>query len=70
MECYEGLKVIKPCTHRLIQNSIDDTIVFPGDYSGGETPEPIPNSAVKPSSVDDTTIGGKVERRQGFFFFS
>jgi hypothetical protein len=46
------------------------TIVFPGDYSEGETPDPIPNSAVKPFSVDDTTIGGKVEHRQGFFLFS
>lgn len=45
------------------------TIVFPGDYSEGETPDPIPNSAVKPFSVDDTTIGGKVEHRQGFFLF-
>ena len=54
----------------LIINQESVTIVFPGDYSEGETPDPIPNSAVKPFSVDDTTIGGKVEHRQGFFFFS
>ena len=27
---------------------------FPGDYSGGATPDPIPNSEVKPSSADGT----------------
>ena len=40
---------------------------FPGDNGGGVTPDPIPNSEVKPSSADDTTIGGKVGHRQGFF---
>ena len=51
----------------MILLTANDTIDFPGDYSEGETPDPIPNSAVKPFSVDDTTIGGKVEHRQGFF---
>ena len=27
---------------------------FSGDYGGGETPVPIPNTAVKPSRADDT----------------
>ncbi len=32
-----------------------DTIMsFPGDFSGGATPVPIPNTAVKPSSPDGT----------------
>jgi hypothetical protein len=53
----------------LISNQQSVTIVFPGDYSEGETPDPIPNSAVKPFSADDTTIGGKVGHRQGFFLF-
>ena len=42
---------------------------FPGDNGGDVTPDPIPNSEVKLSCVDDTTIGGKVEHRQGFFYF-
>ncbi len=27
---------------------------FPGDFSGGATPVPIPNTEVKPSSADGT----------------
>ena len=42
---------------------------FPGDNGGDVTPDPIPNSEVKLSSADDTTIGGKVGHRQGFLFF-
>ena len=40
-----------------------------GDYSGGVTPVPIPNTEVKPSNADDTAPvrGGKVGRRQVFF---
>lgn len=40
---------------------------FSGGFGGRETPESIPNSAVKPSSADDTAICGKVGRRQEFF---
>lgn len=43
---------------------------FPGGCSGGETPDPIPNSAVKPSSADDTAIGGKVGHCQDIFLFA
>ena len=56
--------------------------MFPGDYSGGETPVPIPNTAVKPSSANGTShvLCGRVgrcrdlmltqpfEREAGFFF--
>ena len=45
------------------------TNVLPGDFSGGVTPDSIPNSEVKSSSADDTTNGGKVGRCQGFFLF-
>ena len=31
-------------------------ILFSGDNSGGETPDPISNSEVKPSSADDTAL--------------
>ena len=30
-----------------------------GGFSGWETPDPIPNSAVKPASADDTSHEGK-----------
>jgi hypothetical protein len=41
------------CT--LIKNSkLKIKIRFPGDNSGGETPVPIPNTAVKPSCADGT----------------
>ena len=33
-------------------NSIN---IFAGDYGGGVTPDPIPNSEVKPSRADGTT---------------
>ena len=39
---------------------------FPGGYGGGATPDPIPNSEVKPSSAHDTGIAGKVGRCQDF----
>ena len=40
-----------------------------GDYSGGVTPVPFPNTEVKPSYADDTALlkGGKVGHRQVFF---
>ena len=41
---------------------------FPGDHSGLEPPDPIPNSEVKQSSADDS-VGSphvKVGHRQGF----
>ena len=42
-----------------------------GGYSGSVTPDPIPNSEVKPSYADDTAPlrGGKVGRCQVFLFF-
>ena len=40
---------------------------FAGCYSEGETPDPIPNSAVKTLSADDTATGGKVGRSRYFF---
>ena len=41
-------------------------IYIPGDYRGGETPDPIPNSAVKPSCADGTwaLCPGRVGRRR------
>lgn len=45
-------------------------VALPGGFSGGVTPDPIPNSEVKSSSADDTAIRGKVGRRQGFLFLS
>jgi hypothetical protein len=42
---------------------------LPGDFIAGATPDPIPNSAVKPRRADDTANGGKVGRRQDFFPF-
>ena len=42
------------------------TYLFPGDDSEEETPDPIPNSAVKLLSADDTATGGKVGHRQVF----
>ena len=41
---------------------------FPGDYCGRVTPDPIPNSVVKPSSADGTAgfLCGRVGRRQGY----
>ena len=37
--------------HRLLFSKFENS----GDHSGGVTPDPIPNSAVKPSSADGTT---------------
>ena len=37
-----------------------------GGYILKETPDPIPNSAVKLQWADDTATGGKVGRRQVF----
>ena len=40
--------------------------VFPGGFSGGVTPVPIPNTVAKPSSADGTG-NGRVGRRRGLF---
>ena len=44
----------------------------PGAHSGGETPDPIPNSEVKPASADDTALETGWESRAvpGFFILS
>ena len=50
------------------------TVIFgcahPGDHSGGVTPVPIPNTAVKPSSVDGTARVAWWESRTSPGFFS
>ena len=45
-------------------------IIFPGDYSEGVTPVPIPNTEVKPLSADGTVWATAWESRSlpGFFF--
>ncbi len=45
-----------------------NSTVFPGDHSRMEPPDPIPNSAVKRSSADDSVRSPhvKVGHRQGF----
>ena len=45
-------------------------IFLPGGYSGGETPDPIPNSEVKPSSADGTARETEWESRSlpGFLY--
>jgi DNA-binding transcriptional ArsR family regulator len=42
---------------------------FPGDFSGGATPDPIPNSVVKPTRADGTNAARHWESRSlpGFF---
>ena len=30
---------------------------FPGDYTGGETPDPFPNSEAKPAQADGSPLG-------------
>ena len=44
---------------------------MPGDYCGGGTPVPFPNTEVKPSRADDTTPlrGGKVGHCRAFLFY-
>ena len=44
--------------------------MFPGGYGGGETPVPIPNTEVKPSSADGTShlLCGRVGRCRDFFY--
>ncbi len=44
----------------------DCTKDFPGGYSEEVTPVPIPNTAVKLFSADDTDTFGKVGRYLGF----
>ena len=49
---------------------IENVIIFPGDNSGGETPVPIPNTAVKPSCADGTAeFCGRVGRCQDLTLF-
>ena len=36
---------------------------FRSDFTGGETPVPIPNTAVKPSKADGTTLATVGESR-------
>jgi hypothetical protein len=45
---------------------------FPGGFSGGVTPDPIPNSEVKPTRADGTDRASDRESRSlpGFFIFS
>ena len=45
---------------------------FPGGHRGGETPVPIPNTAVKPSSADGTSGVTPWESRSlpGIFLFA
>ena len=45
---------------------------FPGDYGGGETPVPIPNTAVKTSSADGTALETvwKSKSLPGIFIFN
>ena len=45
---------------------------FPGGHRGGETPVPIPNTAVKPSSADGTSGVTPWESRSlpGFFLYA
>ena len=38
-------------------------IDFPGDFSGGATPDPIPNSVVKPTRADGTSRASDWENR-------
>ncbi len=43
---------------------------FPGGFSGGATPDPIPNSVVKPTRADGTSRASDWESRSlpGFIF--
>ena len=45
---------------------------FPGGYSGGATPDPIPNSVVKPTRADGTDPARDRESRSlpGYFLLS
>ena len=42
--------------------------IFPGGFGGGVTPDPIPNSEVKPSSADDTTTLWESRSLPGIFY--
>ncbi len=44
--------------------------VFPGGFSGGVTPVPIPNTVAKPSSADGTGNGAGVYFKRPRFFGS
>ena len=63
------------------RSSVNSDAGFPGDFSGEATPVPIPNTAVKLSSADDTDHGKVGHRRvlftalstfwlAGFLFFA
>ena len=55
---------IKPSLRRFLQaNSRSCENKFPGGHTGGETPDPIPNSVVKPSRADDTAPLAEWESR-------
>src|SRR5690606_35082557 len=48
---------------RRLWSGFDMLEQFSGDYCGGATPDPIPNSEVKPSSADGTAGGTLWESR-------
>ena len=52
-----------------VLSTLPDQSVISGDHSGGVTPDPIPNAAVKPSSADGTARVTVWESRSlpGFF---
>ena len=43
--------------------SLNCVVILAGDHSGGATPVPIPNTAVKPSSADGTCGATRRESR-------
>ena len=57
-----SLKVFDVCIHLVID--------FPGGFSGGATPDPIPNSVVKPTRADGTSRASDWESRSlpGYIF--
>lgn len=46
-----------------------DRFINPGDYFGGATPVPIPNTVVKPSRADDSGISRESRKLLGIFHF-
>ena len=60
-----------PCLSKIAIKSYSFVrVLLPGDYCGGGTPVPFPNTEVKPSRADDTTSlrGGKVGHCRAFLF--
>ena len=39
---------------------------LPGDYTDGETPDPIPNSEAKPAQADGSRFAARVGHRQDY----